>query len=273
MSIKNENYSFRKSWHDFYVDEYDGYTSAMTDFHTHDYYEISIIFSGEMRIITGTENRHGEEIFAVISPPRTPHLITCTEGTHYKRINVVFSREYALLLPEGSSLLSDIDTDGRVLSLSEGEAVKISAYLREMNAENDAYRRRLLLALSLSLLKDKINSNKTKSTPDYVTRALLLVSEGYGKCISTEKIAREVGVSRTTLLVGFKRYTGETLGSYIQKCKLLFAISLLKKGETEYEVAERCGFCEVSSLIRAFKRRFGVTPKRYIASLKNSDGE
>ena len=39
---------------------------------------------------------------------------------------------------------------------------------------------------------------------------------------------------------------------------------------TEQEAAEACGFSDACNLIRAFKRHFKTTPRRYIASHANA---
>lgn len=267
MAVKKENYSFRKTWNDFFVDEYEKTISQMTDFHSHDYYEISVILSGEVEVTTGIKTSKDTAARAVISPPLTPHLITCTEGTLYKRINVVFSREHALLLPDGDALLSSLPSYGGVLDLESGEAEKIAATLRDLGLEKNPYRQRLLLAITLSRLIDKYENGEKNGAPEFVSRALVIIGEKYRLSPTASEIAREVGVSRTTLLTAFKKYTGQTLGSYMQKCKLMAAISAMKSGESEYAAAEKAGFGEASSLIRAFKARFGLTPKKYLISL------
>ena len=47
---------------------------------------------------------------------------------------------------------------------------------------------------------------------------------------------------------------------YIQKHRMDFAVQLLQKNNTISEVAELCGFTEVSSFSRAFKSHFGYYP-------------
>ena len=62
----------------------------------------------------------------------------------------------------------------------------------------------------------------------------------------------------------FKLHTGTTLGEYLCKCRLKNAVQYLLKGQTIEFAAEKCGFSDSSSLIRAFKRVYGTTPHRYV---------
>ena len=109
---------------------------------------------------------------------------------------------------------------------------------------------------------------ESRELPEYIRDALNHVKENYGEKIVAEELARRVNVGRTTLMTGFKKYVGVTLGEYLLKCRLIAAVELLSAGEPERVCAVRCGFGDVSNLIRSFKRRFGITPRKYLAVLK-----
>ena len=99
--VKNEdNYGYREAWRDVLVDEYEGYHPIMTDFHFHDFYEISLIFSGDMGIYLPSVERVGIFTGLVLSPRGTPHYITCTEKALYKRTNVVKSERFSDIIHE-----------------------------------------------------------------------------------------------------------------------------------------------------------------------------
>lgn len=104
--------------------------------------------------------------------------------------------------------------------------------------------------------------------PKYVSDAISCIKENYAEKIVAESLARRVNVGRTTLMTGFKKYTGQTVGEYLLKCRLFAAVELILSGVSERECAERCGFGESSNLIRSFKKHFGMTPRRYIAVME-----
>ena len=43
-----------------------------------------------------------------------------------------------------------------------------------------------------------------------------------------------------------------------------FAVHLLENGKSESEIAELCGFCDASNLVKIFKQEYGLTPKQYL---------
>ena len=114
------------------------------------------------------------------------------------------------------------------------------------------------------------NETHYSEIPEYVSSTLSLIKERLSEKIIAIDLAQELNVGRTTLMSNFKRYTGMTLGEYILKCRLIAAIELLGSGISEREVAEQCGFGESSNLVRSFKRKFGISPKKYLLVMKNN---
>ena len=77
-------------------------------------------------------------------------------------------------------------------------------------------------------------------------------------------LAWRLGVSRTTLMTAFKKYTGITLNDYLTQYRLKEAIRCLWEGDTVQSAAEKCGFGDTGNFIRAFRARYNTTPMQYI---------
>ena len=267
MTVAKENYGFPREWREIYVDERVRTSSVMTDFHAHDYYELSIILSGDISVISGTATSVGTRPRAVLTRPNIPHIMTCNAGIEYRRVNVFFSEEFADTLPERDRLLLMFPIGGGVMELESEAALRIADAARRISDEPDSFRRLLLLAYLLSLIASERRIGAEERIPDHVTAALNYVNKSYKSHLTAQVIAKEVGVSRTTLLTSFKRFTGQTLGDYITKYRLYAAFRMLREGATEYSAALACGFGEASSFIRSFRKSFGTTPKKYLSSL------
>ena len=270
MPIKNENYSFLKSWSDVFVDEYERTSSVMSDYHAHGYYEVSLILSGEVRVMIPGASSESDKPRAVLCAPGVPHYITCTEGTRYKRINVVFSEEFISSSRDCDEVMEVFKKEGNVIFFDEKNAEELASIARLISNEGNRFRQRLLLLYYLSKLSDSDSKIVKEGMPRYVSDALSYIKNNYQGKILSDDLARSVNVGRTTLMMGFKKYTGMTVGEYILKCRLIAAVDLLCGGMSERECAERCGFVESSNLIRSFQRHFGMTPKKYISIMLNS---
>jgi AraC-like DNA-binding protein len=81
--------------------------------------------------------------------------------------------------------------------------------------------------------------------------------------LSVERIARMVGMSRTMLYQAFEPMGG--VAAYVRERRLRRAMALLvdprQRHRTIYGIAMACGFLNESAFGRAFRRRFGMSPR------------
>jgi len=80
-------------------------------------------------------------------------------------------------------------------------------------------------------------------------------------------IARRIGRHPSHVSREFHRHEGVTVGEFARRCRLELAARALREGERSIgEVALEAGFCDQSHFTNAFRRVFGVTPRRYLRS-------
>lgn len=260
-----DNLEYKKRWNDFYLDYKEGYSTNMGNFHMHDYYEISIILSGDVKVLLANTASEGEGQRLVLTSPNTPHFIACDQTPLYRRINLLFSPEFIeTLSAELGGLLSVFGKDGRIFSVTKEQCDKYLKIAEQINEETDPLRRKLILFYLLSLISELNKNELSPEAPAYVTEALSYISKHYGEKIIAAELAWKLNICRTTLMTGFKAYTGSTLQEHILRYRISRAITMLKGGATEHATAESCGFNDTCTLIRSFKKVFGKTPAQYI---------
>jgi AraC-like DNA-binding protein len=94
-----------------------------------------------------------------------------------------------------------------------------------------------------------------------VGHALALLHRGPTECWTVDKLAREVGLSRSALADRFHAFVGESPMQYLKSWRLALAAQALRASrETILRVAERSGYESEASFNRAFKREFGMPP-------------
>lgn len=269
MSVYLDEHGFKKIWDHIMTDRYEGYLPRMTDYHMHDYYEISLIISGNVKVLLPEIAESSAQSKLVLMRPRTPHFIVCEPNILYSRKNILFSGEFvANYVPEWQRLLAVFGKNGTVQKLSPEECAEYIALADRIEAESDFFRKRLYLLLFLSFIAERMTaSGEIHAVPAFVTGALQHITEHFHEKIVAADLAGQLGVGRTTLMTAFKKYTGTTLNEYILQCRLKNAVRLLQSGMTEQQAAEICGFSDACSLIRAFKRYFQMTPRKYITSV------
>ena len=271
MSIKYVSFGIDENSEDIKVDEYKGYIPRMTDYHMHNYYEISIIISGNVNVLLTDSMEHSTKSKIVLLRPHTPHYIYCETDELYYRININFKIDYMGELSQLQDLLQVFGPQGTVLEINEEQCKTYVELAKKISSETDALRKRLLLLYLISILSENMKqSGDFSKMPPFINECLTYISSNYNKKIVASQLSEMLGVGRTTVMTAFKKYTGVTLNEYINRCRLKNAVAMLRDGEIEQTVAEKCGFTDACNMIRCFNREVGCTPKKYLEKLRSS---
>lgn len=267
MISKAYEHGYGIDWQDFHVRYREAYHTSVTDFHVHDFFEVNLILSGNVNILMKDQVKEGKGNFIVLTSPGTPHYIRCTSDTLYKRLYLMVSDQFiANYIPEWEGIISIFRKRGRIIPITAQEAEMYEIMIRQIEKEPNRFRQRLLILYLFSHLAEKIEEKEfhSETTPAYIVDALNYINEHLNEKIIARKLAEKLYISRTTLLTTFKQYTGVTLNTYILNSRIKKAISLLKTGKPEYEIAELCGFSDSAAFIKSFKKVYHITPKQYI---------
>ena len=74
-------------------------------------------------------------------------------------------------------------------------------------------------------------------------------------------LAQEAGVHPAYLVRTFHRHYGETIGAFVRRTRLAWAMNaLVESGDSVAQIAATAGFFDQSHFTRVFKREVGVTP-------------
>lgn len=124
----------------------------------------------------------------------------------------------------------------------------------------ETYVRIMTLCARYLTLSNAIPSKK----PSLGEAAKKYISENYDKKINIKDICRELGCSKSTLLSGFKRQYGLTVGEFITEYRLGEAKRLLEEGELSInEIAHGTGFYDQSYFSKVFSSACGISPSDY----------
>jgi len=85
---------------------------------------------------------------------------------------------------------------------------------------------------------------------------------------SLQELADEVGLSLKKIKEGFKQIYGDTVFNFLFHYKMEHARRVLETNTFNVnEVGVQVGYSTSSHFIAAFKKKFGITPKKYVQSL------
>lgn len=111
-------------------------------------------------------------------------------------------------------------------------------------------------------LNDQDVVRKIRDAKDYLLKNI-------NNPLSLKELSRQAGLNEYQLKAGFKEIYGNTVFGYLLDHKLDNARVLLDSGKYQVtEVAYQVGYTNPSHFIAAFKKKFGVTPKKYLMAKK-----
>ncbi len=130
----------------------------------------------------------------------------------------------------------------------------------------------ILLQLIIFLNRLFLGTENTENQSDVeydksIEDILSYINDNLNEDLSIDYISSKFFVSKYYLMHKFKNQTGYTIHNYILQKRLIKANTLIKKGEAVSEVYLKCGFGDYSNFIRAFKKMFGLPPKKYYKAL------
>ncbi|MES9851739.1 MAG: AraC family transcriptional regulator [Candidatus Thiodiazotropha sp. L084R] len=139
--------------------------------------------------------------------------------------------------------------------------------LKNNNPGRNAALRDLARLMLLHLLRNRFSENlsigylKALISPQ-ISQALLLIHSRYGEDWTLDKLASEIGMSRTAFANKFHDYVGMPPAKYLTSWRMQEATSLLENTTYSIEkVAELCGYLSAVSFSKALRNTTGKTPK------------
>lgn len=105
--------------------------------------------------------------------------------------------------------------------------------------------------------KEDKESNKSIAVEmvDYINSHLV-------EALSLEKIAEHFFISTSQANRIFKKSIGSSIWEYVIIKRLMAAKEMIEKGEGARTASEKCGFSDYSAFYRAYRKKFGTSPKK-----------
>jgi AraC-like DNA-binding protein len=108
---------------------------------------------------------------------------------------------------------------------------------------------------------------KDEETVQKIHQAKSIISNEWKNPPTLKKLSEKTGLNTYRLNVGFKQVYGTTVHNYVMDTKLNNARRMLEHGiDSVNDVAFKIGYTNPSHFIAAFKKRFGITPRKYRVS-------
>jgi AraC-like DNA-binding protein len=127
----------------------------------------------------------------------------------------------------------------------------------------------LQAAILINRLRLKsVRSERRSRTGSLVSSVLEYINSHFSEELTLDNLAGRFFISKYHLSREFGRIVGIPLHRYITQKRLVAAKQMLSEGLPSSAVYQHCGFGDYSNFYRAFRGEYGISPKRYVSSLR-----
>lgn len=117
------------------------------------------------------------------------------------------------------------------------------------------------LSLMSELTRHQSNSAQPQSEKSILSHCIAFIDEHFTENISVSDLAKKYFVSKSFLFTEFKKTFGISIHKYITQRRMIYAKSLLDKGNKPTDVYSACGYSDYSAFYKAYTKRFGQSPR------------
>ncbi len=242
-----------------------------TSLHDHDHYEFFIISSGRTNHILNGERRELSAGTLTFIHPEDCHQFTPAAGSKCIHINLAATKEklkqLCSALDRQISCLPDSRQSTVTLSPAELSHFELCAdelsRLQGLNVDAQPIIVMLIchMLLYAIVLLSVRQSSLEEGIPDWLSQLLQRIHKPENLSCHAADIYRMAGYSPPTVIRTFRRYTGQTVASYLTRYKMETACEmLLATQQRVLDIAGILGYSSVSHFNKQFREIVGMTP-------------
>ncbi|CAH0535085.1 HTH-type transcriptional regulator NimR [Vibrio stylophorae] len=227
--------------------------NTYTQAHHHPWGQLQLIRGGVLELKSQGKRFLSPPQYAIWVPPNVPHESYIRRTIQYCSVNIALP--LALQMPSDTCLLS-------LSAIAEA----IIAHLRESQITHaqDPQTERLIAVLLDQLMEaESISQYLPMSDDKLLTPILRAIERDPTHPDSLATWAKRVHTTERTLARHFQQSLGLSFVQWRQRRKFLYALQLLRRGQSVKEIALTLGYHQSTPFIQMFKRLAGCTPEQY----------
>lgn len=246
-------------------------------YHYHDFHKILLFLSGNVGYCVEGRSYELRPQDIVLVRAGEIHRPVIHDHQPYERIILYLSPHF--LKPESQegydlNLIFDAaaNTGSNLVSVQPSCGIFLDSYVQQMKDSllpgsygAPLFQKTVVLSFLLWLnrtLKDgSLRYRNAAVSNRFILQLLDHINTNITAELSIDVLAEKYHISRSHLMHLFKAETGFTVLNYITEKRLFLAKQAIKSGMSVTQACFSCGFTDYSCFYKAFRARFGVSPK------------
>ena len=243
--------------------------------HGHEFYEIELVTDGVAKYTVNGKTFKLEKGSLYFVTPADIHHVDVMDGSNATVINVQFDEKSV----EPSLMLNFIKSGREKTIKLNGDdwiyAINLFELLLSEHDGNGDYRniclKNYLENILVFFLRQNLDEDLTQIKDNRsMSKAVIYVHSKFRDGISLKEASDFCGFTPSYFSVKFHDYTGVTFKEYVDRLKISYAENLLRS--TDMSITEVCfnsGYKNVSSFIRRFYCKNGISPAKFRVTMGN----
>ncbi len=241
--------------------------------HAHVYYELYLFWSGDITFLVEGNSYTPTSGDVLLFSVGETHKVIVNSTRPYERTVIEMDKNLFAALDEGGRLFEPFTKRrlGQENSVSHNameKSIRNDCFRILKNSEDKLERLSAIMFLLCEICRVTDNKQKVRENTSTAIQIVKYINDNISENLSPKDIADKFFMSRTHLYSLFVNATGSNIHEYIQTKRLVMAHEMLLSGQRPTEVYSRCGFNEYTTFYRAYKNRFGHSPKE---TVRNKD--
>lgn len=269
---------------DFEFYHYRDEPNLKVEYHNHDFYEIYFLISGKVNYIIEGRAYVLKPGDILLINNKELHKPVIEPGAVYERVVVWINPEFIRKkITDGTNLFMCFEStsinnfnllrpEAEMLNTIKHIVTKLNRVCSNIsygsNILKELYLTELIVYLNRAYLETREEDIEEDVTYDpKVSEIILYINRNLNADLSLDALSTRFYTSKYHLLREFKKHTGYTLHNYIHQKRLIAAKAHLKAGMRVTDVCRICGFGDYSNFIRAFRKAYKTSPRKYAGNM------
>ncbi|EDM34405.1 two-component system sensor histidine kinase/response regulator, hybrid ('one-component system') [Pedobacter sp. BAL39] len=237
---------------------------------------LKILLSGTFEIFEAEDGRDGIQKATENQPDLiiTDLIMPVMDGLefcHRTKNNLLTSHVPVLMLTGESNQESQISSYESGADIYINKPINNKILLRVIyNLIHNRENVKRKYTVSEELIPENLDYNKLDR--EFLERMSVFIEAHLSQAdLDYKKLSEHAAMSRTVLYSKFKMLTGMGVHDFIKNIRLKAALKHLQEGKLNIsQIAYEVGFSTPSYFSKSFSKQYGLTPKEYVASLKQN---